>query len=108
MGVSDHRWVSGWMVTDPICLLFLAIIIVYFILFEGLSGATPGKMAVGIRVVAVDGSKPGLIKSIVRNGLRVVDGLPVLNIVGVVLIMRSSERARFGDRVAGTRVIKTG
>jgi uncharacterized RDD family membrane protein YckC len=106
MSVSDHRWASGWFVTDPICLVFLAMIVLYFILLEGLAGATPGKMAVGIRVVSVEGKKPGLTRSIVRNVLRVVDSLPVLNILAVVLITKSPERARFGDRVAGTRVIK--
>jgi len=37
-----------------------------------------------------------------------VDSLPALNILGVVLIATSPERARFGDRVAGTRVIIRG
>lgn len=106
MSVSDHRWSSGWLVTDPICLVFLLIIFLYFTLFEGLVGATIGKMIVGLRVVNLDGDKPGLKRSIVRNVLRVVDSLPVLNIVGIVLIVRSSERARFGDRVAETRVIR--
>jgi uncharacterized RDD family membrane protein YckC len=53
-----------------------------------------------------DDSKPGLARSLVRNLLRFVDGLPALNILGVVLILRSPQRARFGDRVADTRVIK--
>jgi uncharacterized RDD family membrane protein YckC len=106
MGVSDHRWVSGWIVTDPVCLLFLGIIIAYFILLEGLIGATLGKLIVGIRVISVKGAKPGLIRSSVRNLLRLVDSLPVLNILGVVLILKSGEKARFGDRIAETRVIR--
>lgn len=106
MGVSDHRWVSGWIVTDPICLVFLAIIAVYFIVLEGLVGATLGKLVVGIRVIDADGARPGLTRSIIRNVLRIVDSLPVLNILGVVLIARAVDRARFGDRIAGTRVIK--
>jgi uncharacterized RDD family membrane protein YckC len=106
MGVSDHRWSSGWMVTDPLCIAFLGIIVLYFILLEGFAGATLGKLVVGIRVVSVDGDKPGLWRGFLRNILRVVDSLPVLNILGVVLILRSSERARFGDRIAGTRVVK--
>lgn len=40
----------------------------------------------------------------VRNALRSVDGLPALGILGIIL--RSREQARFGDRVAGTRVVK--
>lgn len=43
---------------------------------------------------------------LVRNALRAVDSLPAFNILGAVLIRRSAERARFGDRVAGTRVIR--
>ena len=106
MSVSDHRWASGWFVTDPICLVFLAMIVLYFVFLEAFAGATLGKMAVGIRVMSVEGKKPGLMRSIVRNVLRVVDSLPVLNILGVVLITKSPDRARFGDRVAGTRVVE--
>ena len=53
-----------------------------------------------------DGGRPGLARGTVRNFLRVVDGLPALNMVGIVLILHSVERARFGDRVAGTRVVR--
>ncbi|MCK5125514.1 MAG: RDD family protein [candidate division Zixibacteria bacterium] len=105
MGVSDHRWSSGIFITDPLCIAFTIIIVFYFILLEGLIGVTLGKRVVGIRVISLDGSKPGLAKSIIRNVLRIVDSLPVLNIAGIILILRSGECARFGDRIAGTRVI---
>jgi len=105
MGTGDHRWVYGWFVNDPLCIIFLVIIILYFILLEGLAGATLGKLAVGIRVISLDGGKPGLKRSLIRNLLRAVDSLPAFNIVGMVLIIKSPERARFGDRVAGTRVV---
>jgi uncharacterized RDD family membrane protein YckC len=36
-----------------------------------------------------------------------VGELPAFHIVGIVLILRSPERARFGDRVAGTRVVRS-
>ena len=106
MSPSDHRWSSGLLVTDPLCIVFLVVMALYFVLLEGLAGVTPGKWVLGLRVVREDGSKPGLAKSAVRNALRVVDGLPVFNIIGVVLIARSPERARFGDRMAGTRVVR--
>jgi uncharacterized RDD family membrane protein YckC len=94
-------------ITDPLCLIFLALIFLYFVLLEGLLGATLGKWALGLRVVSTEGTNPGLARSALRNVLRLVDGLPAFNIVGVVLILRSSERARFGDRVAGTRVTRS-
>ena len=106
MTPNDHRWVRGWFVFDPLCLTFLAIMALYFVLLEGLAGATPGKWLLGLRVVRIDGRRPGLWKSLLRNALRVVDSLPTLHILGAILIARSAERARFGDRVAGTRVIR--
>jgi len=106
MSPSDHRWVSGLFITDPLCVVFLIFMFSYFALLEGLAGMTLGKWAMGLRVVAVgDGRRPGLKKGLLRNLLRLVDGLPAFNIVGVVLILRSGERARFGDRYAGTRVL---
>jgi len=106
MGVTDHRWAYGLFITDQLCLEFLVIMFLYFVLLEGFMGATLGKAALGLRVVQVNGSKPGLLKSLVRNALRVVDGLPAFNIAGVILILRSEEEARFGDRKAGTRVVR--
>ena len=105
MSPSDHHWGIAWVVFDPICAAFLGIIVLYFVILEGMVGATFGKWVLGIRVVGRNGGKPGLRKSLLRNVLRLVDTLPVLNILGVVLILRSPERARFGDRVAGTRVV---
>ncbi|UCC31215.1 MAG: RDD family protein [Phycisphaerales bacterium] len=107
MSAADHRWVYGWFITDPLCLVFLGIIWIYLILLEGWAGATVGKWLLGLRVVGPDGHVPGLTKSLVRNILRLVDTLPALNILGIVLIALSPERARFGDRIAGTRVIHT-
>ncbi len=105
MGAADHRWAHGWIVFDPICLTFLVIMFAYAVFLEGLAGATVGKWASGIRVIGPDGHRPGLSRGLVRNVLRLVDSLPVLNILGVILILRSPQRARFGDRMAGTRVV---
>jgi len=103
---GDHQWAYGWFITDPLCIIFLVIIVLYFILLEGWTGATVGKWALGLRVVDLTGGKPGIFRSAARNALRVVDALPAFNILGVVLILRSPECARFGDRAAGTRVIR--
>jgi uncharacterized RDD family membrane protein YckC len=106
MSATDHRWANGLFILDPLCIVFLAIIFLYWILLEALFGATAGKWALGLRVVrADDGGRPGLGKSAVRNLLRLVDGLPALSILGIVLILRSPERQRFGDRIAGTYVV---
>jgi uncharacterized RDD family membrane protein YckC len=106
MSAEDHDWAYGWFVTDPLCLFFLAVMFLYFVLSEGLAGATIGKRIVGLRIVRADGDSASLVSALVRNLLRAVDSLPVLGILAVVLISTSPERARFGDRVAGTRVVR--
>jgi uncharacterized RDD family membrane protein YckC len=105
MNSGDHLWGYGWLVTDPLCLIFLAVMVLYFVLLEGVPGATLGKRLMGIQVVQPDGGRPGVKRALIRNLLRAVDGLPALNILGVILIVTSPQRARFGDRVAGTRVV---
>jgi uncharacterized RDD family membrane protein YckC len=105
MSAADHRWSSGWFVSDPLCLAFLAVMAVYFVLWEGLAAATPGKMALGLRVVRPDGRPPGLPRAVVRNALRLIDGLPAFGILAAVLIATSRECTRLGDRVADTRVV---
>ena len=107
MSATDHRWNQDLFVTDPLCLGFLLVMFLYFVLLEGLAGATLGKMVLGIRVERMGGGRPGFTKGLVRNLLRVVDSLPALGILGIILIATSPERARFGDRVAGTRVVRS-
>ena len=105
LSAADHRWSYGLFITDPLCIIFLLVMFLYFAFLEGLIGVTLGKWVVGLRVERVEGGNPGLIKGLLRNALRIVDGLPAFNILGVLLILTSEERARYGDRIAGTRVI---
>ena len=102
MGPEEHLW--G--ISDPICLVFLFIIFAYLILMEAYVGWTVGKRILGMRVVDESGNKIGLPKSVIRNMLRLIDGLPAFNILGIVLIASSPRDQRFGDRVANTYVIR--
>ena len=105
------RWIMGpdehlWGISDPICLIFLFIIFAYFILLEAYVGWTIGKKLLGMRVMKNNGNKIGFSKSVVRNLLRLIDGLPAFNILGIILIIRSPTGQRFGDRVAQTYVFR--
>ena len=102
MGPEEHLWGSS----DPICLVFLFIIFAYLILMEAYVGWTVGKRVLGMKVVDGQGNKLGLYKSVIRNLLRFVDGLPAFNILGIVLIATSQSEQRFGDRIAKTYVTK--
>lgn len=90
--------------------LFLILVFVvewfYPVLFEMFhQGRTPGKRALGIRVVHDDGTPVGWAASVVRNLLRFVDWLPVFYVLGFVSMILSSEFRRLGDIVAGTLVV---
>jgi len=85
--------------------VFGALYIVYTIVMEGTMGATVGKLALGLRVVKEDGAPIGWGDSIIRNLLRIVDGL-VAYLVGAIFIWNSPRKQRLGDRIAHTVVIK--
>ncbi len=99
---------SGALVLDGVFYLFVAIdFIGYFVICEMLwSGRTPGKRALGLRVVRVGGQPVGFWSSLLRNLLRVVDALPSLYIVGAVLILVTPKNQRLGDALGHTVVVR--
>src|SRR5687767_2288626 len=64
--------------------LWLGLGLLYYILMEALLGATLGKLLFGMRVVKADGSRLDWGSALVRNLLRVVDGL-FAYLVGAIL-----------------------
>jgi uncharacterized RDD family membrane protein YckC len=77
----------------------------YYWLCEGLFGATLGKGIIGIAVRRQDGSPCTLSASLVRNLLRIVDGVGVY-LVGFLVAIFSKSRQRLGDHVAKTLVLE--
>ncbi len=76
---------------------------VFFELFS--NGATPGKKFFGLQVVKQNGTPVDLGSSLIRNLLRVVDGLPVFFPVGLVTMLLTRGFRRIGDLAAGTIVV---
>lgn len=77
----------------------------YFTLFEGTVGATPGKRRMGLLVVQRDGAPCGLEAAFVRNLVRFVDMLPPVYGFGLLSVVASPDFQRLGDRAAGTLVV---
>lgn len=77
----------------------------YFLVWEATLGRSPGKMAVGLRVVTTSGRPIGWRAAALRNLLRAADLLPVGYIAGLVSMTLSSRFQRLGDLVAGTMVV---
>lgn len=82
-----------------------AILFVYFVLLEGTLGATLGKLTAGIRVRSVDGGRAGIGASLVRNLLRIIDGIAVY-LVGAVVMLLTKRKQRLGDLAARTVVVE--
>jgi uncharacterized RDD family membrane protein YckC len=83
------------------------IVILYFVLLEGIAGATIGKFVTGIRVVNEDGTKLGWSAAVVRNVARIVDAFPYVfpYFVGAIAVWASPIQQRCGDRWANTVVV---
>ncbi len=78
----------------------------YMVLFEVLAqGRSPGKRAMGLRVVHDDGTPVGWSASLVRNLLRVVDMLPFGYTLGILSCLANARFKRLGDLAAGTLVV---
>jgi uncharacterized RDD family membrane protein YckC len=86
-------------------ILSFIIYIGYYTILEGTSGQTIGKMITRIKVVREDGRPIDIGTALIRNILRVIDGL-IFYIIGAILIWTSNKKQRLGDRVAKTVVVK--
>lgn len=86
---------------------FFAVPILQGILFEWLwNGQTPGKRAVGIRVVDSEGLHLRPNQVIIRNLLRAVDFLPAFYLVGGIATLITHAGQRLGDVAARTVVVR--
>lgn len=89
-------------------LLALVAVNLYHIVFEGAAGRTPGKRALGIRVVRTDGSPCTVRAATVRTLACPLDFLPVGYLAGFAAMALTARRRRLGDLLAGTLVIEEG
>jgi uncharacterized RDD family membrane protein YckC len=84
-----------------------AIIFFYDVLFEVLGrGKTPGKRWTGLRVVRSGGRPITLVRSALRNILRLIDILPSFYAIGMIAIFATPRNQRLGDLAAGTLVVR--
>ena len=77
----------------------------YPVFFELRSGTTPGKSAMGLRVVHDDGTPVGALASVIRNLLRVADFLPLFYAAGLVSCLVDRDFRRLGNLDTGILVV---
>jgi uncharacterized membrane protein SpoIIM required for sporulation/uncharacterized RDD family membrane protein YckC len=96
---ESTRWFLGGVVPA------MAIYFLYHLVIEPLmSGRTPGKRMVGLRVLTLEGQVPTTSALIVRNVFRLVDSMPVGYVVGLLFVLFGKRHLRLGDIAAGTVV----
>jgi uncharacterized RDD family membrane protein YckC len=98
--------VTAWLIAFAILLLFM-IFFGWFIIFETWwSGRTPGKRALGLRVVRDGGFPLDAGAAIIRNLVRIAElGLGFYTISAISALV-SKENKRLGDFAAGTLVVR--
>jgi uncharacterized RDD family membrane protein YckC len=86
-------------------LLYALIAYLYYVIFEAATAATPGKMLMGLTVVKVNGEPYTVGAVLLRNILRLIDGL-FFYVVAIVCMAVTAKRQRLGDLAAGTLVVR--
>jgi uncharacterized RDD family membrane protein YckC len=85
-------------------ILGLVVALAYAIFFISRYSATPGKMALGLKLVRPDGSKLSVGRIIGRHFAEWLSSLTLL--IGYIMAAFDDERRALHDRVCDTRVIK--
>lgn len=81
----------------------LAIAMAYFTYFYGKYGATPGKLALGLRVVREDGSAITYLRAFARYWADMLSGFTLT--IGYIIAAFDSEKRALHDHLCSTRVI---
>jgi uncharacterized RDD family membrane protein YckC len=82
----------------------IVLVVSYYTFFVGKYGATPGKMALKLRVVNPDGSPVSYGKACGRYFAFVVSSMACL--IGLLMVAWDSEKRGLHDRMCNTRVIQ--
>ena len=92
---------AGWLLVS---VLVIAYVVVYLWLVST-RGQSPGKMAIGIKIVKTDGSSVGFEGALIREIIgKLVSSL--IFFLGYIWILFDGKRQGWHDKIAGTYVVK--
>lgn len=86
-------------------IVFIAFGVIYDVFFIRKFDATPGKMALGMKLLRPDGSKLSIGRIIGRHFAHFISALPLC--IGYIVAGFDEEKRTFHDRICDTRVVKT-
>jgi uncharacterized RDD family membrane protein YckC len=86
----------------------IAVLAAYNIGFVAATGATPGKTAVGLRIVGRDGERPRPDTAVLRFLVYFALGalFPLGTVANLASVFADHRRRSFADRIAGTLVLQ--
>jgi uncharacterized RDD family membrane protein YckC len=100
-------FVPDWLGIALLLLLVFALQFGYPVGFETLwRGRTPGKAAMGLRVVTLEGAPVRLRHAAVRAAVGLIELLGTMGAIAVASSFASSRGQRLGDLAAGTMVVR--
>ncbi len=101
--------VAGQLGDLGVAVATVAVAVVYIgydIAFEVLAGGrTPGKRRTDLRVLRADGRSVDILSSAIRNVVRLVDGVALMYLPGMVSILLTRRNQRLGDLAGSTIVV---
>jgi uncharacterized RDD family membrane protein YckC len=99
-GASQAFWIAYGLYA----LLIFLISFAYFVFFVGKYGATPGKMALKLRIVRADRSKVSYWRATARYFAQALSGFTIY--LGYIMAAFDSEKRALHDYICDTRVVK--
>jgi uncharacterized RDD family membrane protein YckC len=85
----------------------LAAYVGYHVVMEVFGGGrTLGKRATGLRVVTDGGAQVGLRASLIRNFLRLLEGVATFYVPAMISVLATKNNQRLGDLAGGTLVVR--
>lgn len=98
---------TSWIATTALIVVNFVLLLGYPIAFETLTGGkTPGKAAMGLRAVTVEGGRIRFRHAAIRGAFWLVDFFGTFGVAAVLASLLSRRRQRLGDMVAGTVVLR--
>ncbi len=111
-GVLFATSLVGFLVDETLAVVVLigtgfGVLIVYPIVCETIwNGRTPGKMAVGLRVVTIEGAPVRFRHAAIRSALGMIDFVVSAGSIAILSALATRQSQRLGDLAAGTIVIR--
>lgn len=89
-------------------IMYSVIVIIYFSTFESLTGSTPGKFVLRLKVVNSNCEKPSFRQALIRALFWLIEVNPVIFLCVITFFISRNHalKQRFGDRLAATFVVR--